>query len=1323
MTIILSDRHRRDIAQRAIGNGVEIEVRFGKFLERRQNTKTGKWMDPKFKSEVGRSHVFRAVLRYMHSLGTVTVQEIEDERWSNGVRVRWNKTKKTTDWIYKAKRQPVDIHAYNIRVGIATETPTEKIYAPPDAGVRKITRYSVRVGNFIFDLSRVRAKYTNHADSVTTFEFEIEIHPDALLNTTLFDDLDKHIQNAFKIVHGTDYLYTANELEEVNIRVNEILGQGKIPPEYPDTEYNHPRKTFLFRQYYNDARNLRRPDMVDGGLVGKPNQVYKVTDKADGLRRFLHFNKYGVWIVSTDSYNLIYRANMVEWQGFLLEGEYIPPNDPNSPTQTRLTIDGVYIQPEHARPHVMYLYDALSNNSAGYTLQNEPHSTRMLACQTIVDTMGKMLPMIYLESKVFYKLSFETMYGLIKQCLTKELPYERDGLMFVPENSPYDVWREYKNEASEYNATRTMTGGALPPPRSILPRLHTRVLTDAKSDDICKWKPANMLTIDLRVTFANDIVELWTEKERVPRKFLGSKRYPITWENGMDPEDPGLYVDEMRVEDDTIMECIYTLAGKDDDSNPRFMVTAIKPRDDKLRPNQWDVCEDNWDLSHDPLPEHTITGKGTILMRYYHNDIKRELLSGLAEGSTLLDIGSGRGGDLSKWYKLSKVIAVEPIDTWLDEFRSRLQSSIMKDRVHIVHSGAEDVDRVIAETRKHVGRVDAISFMLSLTFFWQSELMVRNIAYLIQETLKPGGKVIFITMDGDAVKQHFSPGALLATPSSGVPFNRELNDEYIHFSKLEGGKYLINLVDSNVLNQEEYAVHVSDLARLLGGTLNKIRADKRRILNPSEKILSNMYSYGEITLNEKQTPISKPERAVNIMTFNPAKNAPSSKRNVASPPAKGKACSIAGGGCGGDSKQPNLCSLPPQKFLVGGNAAVIQESTRSYRTMLGPNNPIERIPYSAGLYVYRIDTIGDGSCFIHAALQGCSHRYADLVRDNRAIGKMVGAYIRMDIARYLTMDVTEDWPTYMLFDGGRFPMHFTMQLERAQDACDQRAKNPTGAAQEYDDREFEIDNNVDASPWGIYSLFRSTGAYLGDEAYDLFAGLFGIDVYVFEIRKDKCVCIYTTAIEGRPRYAIMVGAVSSAPGQYRADHYETMGVEDVNTAGEPVLMTVFPPNSPLFTGIEKRDASVNVPDELAVSYFERNALPHMLKSIKRLKNSGSSFSVIKACRPWFHPKFDEVFTLLMRAAEIGADVWPDKPVAISKSEYPPCFYGQSEMLEKMGIERPTAPKTKAPSALAPDDKLPAIFSQKLPTLGDIVLGDDIAMPIKRPAKAHVAIPL
>jgi precorrin-6B methylase 2 len=62
----------------------------------------------------------------------------------------------------------------------------------------------------------------------------------------------------------------------------------------------------------------------------------------------------------------------------------------------------------------------------------------------------------------------------------------------------------------------------------------------------------------------------------------------------------------------------------------------------------------------DPL-SMIVSGKGVPCLRYHHNKVKMRLLAMLPR-TTLLDIGSGVGGDLVKWKELdfSRIYAVDP---------------------------------------------------------------------------------------------------------------------------------------------------------------------------------------------------------------------------------------------------------------------------------------------------------------------------------------------------------------------------------------------------------------------------------------------------------------------------------------------------------------------------------------------------------------------------------------------------------------------------------------------------------------------------------------
>ena len=91
----------------------------------------------------------------------------------------------------------------------------------------------------------------------------------------------------------------------------------------------------------------------------------------------------------------------------------------------------------------------------------------------------------------------------------------------------------------------------------------------------------------------------------------------------------------------------------------------MRIRTDRDKPNKQQVALETWRSIHSPIPSESITGNNLSAMRTYHNQTKLRLLKRVFSSgkySTLLDIGSGRGGDLSKWLKVGfyRVFAVEP---------------------------------------------------------------------------------------------------------------------------------------------------------------------------------------------------------------------------------------------------------------------------------------------------------------------------------------------------------------------------------------------------------------------------------------------------------------------------------------------------------------------------------------------------------------------------------------------------------------------------------------------------------------------------------------
>ncbi|MEM0090448.1 MAG: hypothetical protein QXF84_03770, partial [Nitrososphaerota archaeon] len=76
------------------------------------------------------------------------------------------------------------------------------------------------------------------------------------------------------------------------------------------------------------------------------------------------------------------------------------------------------------------------------------------------------------------------------------------------------------------------------------------------------------------------------------------------------------------------------------------------------------------------IDEDTIRGRKFSLINRYHNRIKTELLKipmNTKNIKSILDIGSGRGGDVQKWVKAgyTHIVCVEPNDKHRVELKNR----------------------------------------------------------------------------------------------------------------------------------------------------------------------------------------------------------------------------------------------------------------------------------------------------------------------------------------------------------------------------------------------------------------------------------------------------------------------------------------------------------------------------------------------------------------------------------------------------------------------------------------------------------------------------
>lgn len=366
-----------------------------------------------------------------------------------------------------------------------------------------------------------------------------------------------------------------------------------------------------------------------------------------------------------------------------------------------------------------------------------------------------------------------------------------------------------------------------------------------------KWKNTDKLSVDLSITWRRNVQNMdWIDvtygtDTRFPgivsiesiSNFLGYNATPTTLPTG------------------SIME--FVSAGIDDEG--RIQLVPLKLRTDKIVPNVERRVKSILRLMKDNIPVSTLLGNNLMLMRKYHNRLKRILYAKDApKGKVLVDLGSGNGGDISKWKLYDTVYAIEPNAKNMNELRKRLANSLAGGpKVIPLELSAFDTSGISSNIQ---GRVDTLSVMLSASFFWMDNYynFLETVRMLISRGLK---RILIFTIDGYAVKfamdSPLSPHIHEATLFTENPTSVELatlrqtpdltGEQLVKLRYYKDTKRLfVKLEEDTILGNEgqmEGLVFIDDLVRDLGLRISYTdRANKEVFLNLAEKRLTSLYS-------------------------------------------------------------------------------------------------------------------------------------------------------------------------------------------------------------------------------------------------------------------------------------------------------------------------------------------------------------------------------------------------------------------------------------------------------------------------------------------------
>lgn len=295
-----------------------------------------------------------------------------------------------------------------------------------------------------------------------------------------------------------------------------------------------------------------------------------------------------------------------------------------------------------------------------------------------------------------------------------------------------------------------------------------------------KWKPVGLTSIDFLLTPTDKAGEYTYEVfDTKARKHIPFYRKNIskTISFNLDAYLETISMAKGCVSSQFVAECLYNGDGA-------FEVHRL--RLDRVTANELETAKSVWNHILRPIDPNTFFGNDLKIMRYTHNRTKEFLLKNFQGLKTIIDVGTGQGGDLEKWSTsgFEKIYIVEPDPNGdkLAEMESRYKTGKYSFSLEVLQNeegpvGIEATQDIVEQLSQAETKPQGMAAFFSLTFLGGSKKLIRNTIDTIFQTItRPGQKVVGIVMDGeetnkllDRVRDKDNPAEYVATYGQGKP--------------------------------------------------------------------------------------------------------------------------------------------------------------------------------------------------------------------------------------------------------------------------------------------------------------------------------------------------------------------------------------------------------------------------------------------------------------------------------------------------------------------------------------------------------------------------
>lgn len=364
---------------------------------------------------------------------------------------------------------------------------------------------------------------------------------------------------------------------------------------------------------------------------------------------------------------------------------------------------------------------------------------------------------------------FEKAIKLVKSI---EYPFTDDGLILTPIYHPHN---------SKQNIKQSTSISEVP--------------------EILKIKPDHEKSFDVRVDLSSKKIYA----HMIKQEYKGTKKFPLCQEDILWSSIP----------DEADLKIIELIPVKNE--NDKWVMKFNRLRSDRIVPNSIGTINDTWNMIHEPLDPDLFKNQGVPRLILQNRRVKTKLLSMIPDNSIIVDLGTGKGGDINRYNKALKVLCIEPDEINRNELLKRIRSQELTNKFHIIPCGAQHTDTIVKKLKEirelYPEAPVVVSSMLSMTFFWQNQEFLNRFKQTLTTISKEsnGAYFYFFTVEGNKFLKYLKE-------NDGKINMKKFKAKYSPDDKYGvsiPGKVIISIDETIVRGQKEFLVNLDDLNDIL----------------------------------------------------------------------------------------------------------------------------------------------------------------------------------------------------------------------------------------------------------------------------------------------------------------------------------------------------------------------------------------------------------------------------------------------------------------------------------------------------------------------------